>query len=103
MTKVSIVEQINGFSLDPAMSGRIQVDFNDLAEACDWFLFELRKERNEPLTKDEMETFLIDIQTKFVEHAQWHMKSLYSDLEAILATFPDEDGKIERATSVQKS
>jgi len=72
-----------------ATFGRMTADLSDLTEICRWYLDTMEQTLDHELSDDELETFLIQLETKFIDHANFHLRSLKKDVERILRKIPE--------------
>jgi hypothetical protein len=86
----SLLEQIKPYVTDAATYGRLRVDFQDLAEACEWFLSIIKDNEGKVLKSSEIEDILVDIDIHFVQHVSFHLKSFRKNLNRTLNNFPEE-------------
>lgn len=77
--------------VDGPTFGRIYADLNDLTECCRWLINLVDRPCQEPVSQDEMEQMLIDIEVAFVMHVSFHLKTFRKDIKTVLASLPDED------------
>ena len=74
------------------MYGRMYADLHDLIEVGEWLSAELKRRGDEPLTADQAESFLVELDVHLVEHATWHLNSLRKDIASALANIASKDG-----------
>ncbi|NRF69155.1 hypothetical protein HLB44_19350 [Aquincola sp. S2] len=89
---LAFIEQLRPFAKDEASYGRVYADLRDLLEASSWLLATAAGCEGRSLQPDEIETLLIEIDVKFVQHVSFHIKSLSRELESMLKRFPDDAG-----------
>ena len=90
--RLKIVEQLRPFVANDDSYGRVYADLHDLIEASEWLLGEMDKKRDELLTAEQIEVFLIDLDVHYVQHVAFHLKSLRKDLDVMLAKL-DKPGR----------
>lgn len=89
--KLRFLEQLKPVLADAATYGRMYADLHDLLEAGQWLITELDRLQERSLTRDEIETFLIDLDIAYIQHASFHLKSLRKDVRATLAGLEGKD------------
>ena len=88
----SLVNQLKAFVPDKALTGSMHADLTDMLEACNWFVSVIGAVANRPLTRDELETLLIDIDVNMLQHLAHHLDSLKRQMPAILESIAEPDG-----------
>jgi hypothetical protein len=83
--RLKFLEQLKPVLADSATYGRMYADLHDLLQAGQWLTAELDRLQGRSLTSDEIETFLIDLDIAYIQHASFHLKSLHADVNATLA------------------
>jgi hypothetical protein len=68
---------------------RLSGDLRDLAEASHWLLSAVASVGARPHTDDELQDLLVDLETRYLDHAPHRISSLRRSLWTVLATFPD--------------
>lgn len=89
MRMSKLVEQLKPYMTDAESYGRLSADFNDLLEACDWLQSLEKRSNAHVFTPSELESLMIEVDVKFIQHVTFHMKSLKKDLQTALKRFPD--------------
>ncbi|QNK69471.1 hypothetical protein [Variovorax sp. PAMC26660] len=79
-----VKKELDKYSLDENLSGRIFVDLSDIFEACKWFVDTIESEKFESLSQDELETLLINIDVNLIQHISYHLESLRKDFPVVL-------------------
>jgi hypothetical protein len=87
-----LVNQLKAFVPDRALTGRMNADLTDMLEACDWFMSVIGAVADRPLTRDELETLLIDIDVNMLQHLAHHLDSLKRQMPANLEAIAEPDG-----------
>jgi hypothetical protein len=87
----SFVKQLREYAPDAVTYGRLSADFTDLLRASEWLLSVAKQSSGRHLEPSELESLLIDIDVKFVQHVSFHLKSLRKDVAAVLKRFPGND------------
>jgi hypothetical protein len=90
-SELAVVDQLRPFLTDDAMYGRMHADLHDLIEVGEWLSAESSRRGDEPLTADQAETFLVELDVHLVEHATWHLNSLRKDIASALANIASRD------------
>ncbi|MEP7007543.1 MAG: hypothetical protein ABI810_16290 [Sphingomonas bacterium] len=85
---LNFIDQIRPYVNDDEALGRIRVDLHDLVEACEWLLSNIQKNTDKTMTEDELETFLIELDINYIQHASFHIKSLKKEIVSSLKKFP---------------
>lgn len=80
----SLVDQLKTFVPDDGLTGRMFADLTDALEMCNWFSSTIGTSAGRQLTRDELETLLIDIDIKLLQHLAYHLDSLRRDMPAVL-------------------
>lgn len=88
----SLVNQLKTFVPDQTLTGRMHADLTDMVEACDWFVSVIGAIADRQLTRDELETLLIDIDINMLQHLAHHLDSLKREMPAILEAIAEPDG-----------
>ena len=88
----SLVDQLKAFVPDQALTGRMHADLTDALEACNWFVSAVGTAAERPLTRDELESLLIDIEANMLQHLAHHLDSLRRDMPAVLDAIAEPDG-----------
>jgi hypothetical protein len=88
----SFASHLRAFVPDDAVLGRMRVDLTDMLEACNWFLSAINAAADRPLTRDELETLLIDIDVNMLQHLAHHLDSLRRDMPAALEAIAEPNG-----------
>ena len=83
-----LIEKLSNFAGKSAL-GRMRVDIGDLEDICNWYIGFLNKTIDDEMTEDDLETALIEIETKFIDHAGFHFKSLKRDIRRVLNKIPE--------------
>jgi hypothetical protein len=86
----ALLDALDGHIPDEDTRGRLSVDLQDLVEASRWLLSTLQGVGSRAHTDDELESLLIDLEVRYLDHATYHIKSLRAALTAVLRTFPDD-------------
>jgi len=89
--RLAFLDKMMPFAKDAEAFGRFHADFHDLVEASQWFLAKIEENSERSLTPDEIETFLIDVEVRFIDHATWHFKSLRKEMHLMLAKLSEMD------------
>ncbi len=84
----SFVQQLKEYAPDADTYGRLSADVHDLLQASEWLLSVTKQSSGKRLEPSELESLLIDIDVKFVQHVSFHLKSLRKDIAAVLKRFP---------------
>lgn len=95
-----LVQQLRPFMSGEEAYGRLHADFHDLMEICAWFLQLMNAAERKPLSRDDLETFLIELDVGLIDHASFHLKSMKKEIEAALgklADAPDGDKRLHGA------
>lgn len=89
----SLVDQLVPFVRDEKLGGRLYADLTDMLEACNWFVAAVGVPRPVPLTREELESLLVDIEVNMLQHLTHHIESLRKDLPAVLEAvgLPDDE------------
>jgi hypothetical protein len=87
----SLVNQLRAFVPDQALTGRMHADLTDMLEACNWFVSAIGAVADRQLTRDELETLLIDIDVNMLQHLAHHLDSLRREMPAVLDAIADPD------------
>ena len=90
--RLKFVEQLRPFVADEDAYGRVYADLHDLMVASEWLLAEIDQKRDEPLTAEKIEDFLIDLDVRYIQHVTFHLTSLRKDLDMILAKLDQRSG-----------
>jgi hypothetical protein len=85
---VDLVKALRG-KLSPYLTKELNesaffVDLADIYEACTWYVETMGRISDVSLTRDELETVLIDIDVNMLEHLNYHLDSLKKSLPAVL-------------------
>ncbi len=88
---LALIDQLKPYAPDADTHARVRVDFMDLADICQWFLDEIAKHAGSTLSQDQLEEFLIEIDVNFIQHIEFHLRSLQKTLPRILEKFPNEE------------
>jgi hypothetical protein len=88
----SLVNQLKAFVSDKALTGTMHADLTDMLEACDWFMSAIGAVADRQLTRDELETLLIDIDVNMLQHLAHHIDSLKRQMPSILEAIAEPDG-----------
>ena len=83
-------ERLKAFSTDEDLIARIRVDLSDLLESFTWFSEMMKRVNFEMLTPDELEILLAELETKFIWHSKFHLKSLSRDIQTVVDAIPDD-------------
>lgn len=86
-----LLDQLGKHIADRALLGRVQVDLIDMLEACRWFDAEIGSLHQRGLNRDELESLLIDIEVKLLDHMSYHIKSMKSDMPKLLKAVETPD------------
>src|SRR5688572_12174589 len=88
----SLVDQLKPLVKDDELCGRFYADLNDMLEMCHWFVSTATSERKKQLSRDEIESLLIEVEVKMLQHLAYHLDSLRKDLPVVLDAVgvPDE-------------
>jgi len=78
--KIRVKEQLNPFTESDEEFGRLNADLHDLVECSEWLLAALETAGDKKMTDEEIETFLIDLDTRFAEHVMYHASSLHEGI-----------------------
>lgn len=95
-----LVQQLRPFMNGEEAYGRLRADFHDLMEICAWFLQLMNAAERKPLSRDDLETFLIELDVGLIDHASFHLKSMKKEIEGALgklADAPDGDKRLHGA------
>jgi hypothetical protein len=79
-----VADQLQPFTKDPQLTTRVYVNLTDMLESCLWFSEQMRANDRSNLTRDELETFLIHIDIKLLQHLASHLESFRKDMPALL-------------------
>jgi hypothetical protein len=86
-----LIEQFRPFARDDDAFGRLRADFHDMMEICAWFLRVMNSAERKPLSRDDIEALLIEIDVGLIDHASFHLKSMKTEIEAALGKLADAD------------
>jgi hypothetical protein len=79
-----LVDRIEAFVPDRQLCGRLYADLTDMLEVCEWFVRTINGIKVEHLTRDELESLLIEIEGNMLRHMTYHLNSFGADLPAVL-------------------
>ena len=79
-----LVEQLRPFVSGEEAYGRLHADFHDLMEICAGFLQLMNAAEGKALSRDDLETFLIELDVGLIDHASSHLQSMKKEIEAAL-------------------
>jgi len=79
-----LTESVKATVVDKELCGRLTVDVTDILEACEWYVRTVGANRSESLSRDELETLLIEIDVNLIQHLSFHLESLRKDLSSVL-------------------
>lgn len=79
-----VADQLKSFSNDRQLTTRVYVNLTDMLESCVWFAEQMQANGHGKLTRDELETFLINIDINMLQHLVSHLESLRRDMPTIL-------------------
>ena len=82
--RLKIVEDMKRFMPDDEMYARIYGDLHDLIGISERFLAEIEKRRAFPLSVEDTERFLIDLKISYVDHSNFHLRSLGKEISKLL-------------------
>ena len=85
-----LVEQIRPFLNDDESYGRLLADVHDLMEICAWFLNVTSSDANKLLNRDELETLLMELDIRLVDHGLFHLSSLKKQINSALEKLADD-------------
>jgi hypothetical protein len=89
---VRLSQGIGRFVRADGIIDKMRVDLIDLVEASKWFLEEINKSRDYPLTLESTEDLLISLDVNFVCHASFHINSLRDGIEKALSEIGELTG-----------
>ena len=89
----SLVDQLKPFIEDKGLRGRLYADLTDILEVCNWFVSAVRADSMKPLTRDELETLLVDFDVNMLQHLAYHLDSLRKDMPAVLDAVGQREDK----------
>lgn len=87
----NLLRQLKPYVDNEEAYGCLHADFADLIEVFQWLEGQLQALDARILSADELETFLIEIDVRFVDHAGFHIRSLKKEINRMLKKFPNED------------
>lgn len=87
----SIVHQLSHYVRDKEVEGRVSADLSDIAEVCNWLLKKLESVDARSWSRDELESFLIDLDVNVLQHLDFHLKSMRNDLPGLLRAVASEE------------
>jgi hypothetical protein len=88
-----LLEQLRPFARDDRAYGRLYADFHDLIEICEWFLQITNSSAEQRLSHDEIESLLIDLDVKLIDHGEHHLKSLKKEIKPLLEKLAEASGE----------
>ena len=88
-----LLDQLEKYTPDRALLGRVQADLTDILEVCEWFESTVNALVQRTLDRDQLESLLIDIEVNLLDHMAYHIKSVKRDMPALLKSVetPDTD------------
>lgn len=87
--RLEMLSQLRPFLRDEEAYRQVYADFYDLIECSEWLLAEIERRAKQVMTPDEIETFLIDLDVAYVQHASSHLKSLGQSIQVMLDRLAD--------------
>ena len=88
-----MARQLKPFVKDEHAYARMCTDLHDLVAASEWLLSEMDKRVATPLTVDNVEDFLIDLDVRYIQHVTYHLKSLRKDVNVTLSSIAQAEGE----------
>ena len=83
------LDQIRPFITEEISYNLISSDFGDLMESFEWIVKRIAEIPSQPMNPLDVETLIIDIEVKFLDHTLHHINSIKSVIPRILDQFPD--------------
>ena len=84
-----LAEQVRPFLGSDEAYSRLRADVHDLAEICEWFLKVACENSARTLSRDELESLLIELDVRFVDHGLFHLQSLKTAINGALEKLAD--------------
>ena len=81
---VLLVDRLTPYISEEEVRSRLRVDLIDLADIARWFLETITKRVGGAISEDDVESLLIEIDVRFIDHATDHMRSLKKLLSGVL-------------------
>lgn len=88
---VALSNQLLEFEVDEQTISKFRVDLTDILEACKWYSTEIEKLPKSPLTREQLEDFLIAIDVQILSHLSYHIESLRNTLPKLLEAIAIQD------------
>jgi hypothetical protein len=79
-----LLDQLGKHTANRALLGRLEADLIDILEECEWFEATVNSLGQRGLDRDQLESLLIDIEVRLLDHMAYHIKSMKSDMPALL-------------------
>ena len=90
---VALSNQLKTFELDEQTISKVRVDLTDMLEACCWYSKTIESLPESPLSRDQLEDFLIAVDVQILTHLAYHIDSLRKSMPTLLDAIgvPDDD------------
>jgi len=79
-----LLNRLRSQSADRALIGRVGADLTDILQISEWIAARINSLHNEALEDEDLETVLIELEVRLLDHMMFHVKSMKRDMPALL-------------------
>ncbi len=88
-----LLKQLQPFTRDEDAYGKLHADLHDMIEICEWFLQTMDSVRQKQLSRDEIESLLIELEVNLVDRGGFHLKSLKKGIAEALRQISEKEDR----------